>query len=77
MTTHCNRVFPEPISDEAATRIARLALHMTLHASRNKVVISADGARRWEERSPEERQRMRAGAIRVVQAMQMLGFIEG
>lgn len=67
--------YPEPIAIELADRIARLALHMTLHATRNTVVVTAMGLRRWEERTAEERARMRAGVIRTVQALQMLGLI--
>ena len=66
--------FPNPIPTELATRVARLALHMTLQASRNNVVIDPRGLRRWEERSPEERQRSRVTVIRVIQALQMLGI---
>lgn len=67
--------YPEPIDDEAANRIARLALHMTLHATRGKMVVSPMGLRTWEQRTPEERARMRAGVIRTVQALQMLEYI--
>lgn len=67
--------YPEPIADDVANRIARLALHMTLHSTRGKMVVSAMGLRRWEERTPEERARMRAGVIRTVQALQMLEYI--
>ena len=68
--------FPEPIGLETASRIARLALHMSQHATRNAVVVSPRGLRRWEQLSPEERQRSRTTVIRVIQAMQMLGMIE-
>jgi alkyl hydroperoxide reductase subunit AhpC len=68
--------FPEPVALETAARIARLALHMSQHATRNSVIVSPRGLRRWEEMSPEERQRSRVTVIRVIQAMEMLGMIE-
>lgn len=68
--------YPTPIPDELADRIARLTLHMGLHAVRNSVVLDPRALRRWEERSPEERARLRTAVIRVLQALQLLGMLD-
>jgi hypothetical protein len=72
------------INYEQAQRVARLALLITqrrlaatlLSPSSTNVRAPQAAMATWESRSPEERARMTASVIRVLQAMILLGLIE-
>lgn len=67
---------PAEIDYQVAVRIARFALLITQASLRRRgTVLPANALRPWEELPDRQRQAMTAGAIRIVQAMQLLGLI--
>jgi hypothetical protein len=72
------------ISYDLAQRVARLALLITqrrlaatmLSPSATNIRAPQNAMAPWEARSPEERARMTASVIRVLQAMILLGLVE-
>lgn len=65
------------LSNDAADRIAHLALRLTqVHAQRAQLIVTPAAQRPYHERTEAERAAMRAGVIRVVQALVILGWTE-
>jgi hypothetical protein len=68
------------LSPEEQDRIAHLALALTQEAKRRRDALRIDvddrGMVPYRERDAQQRANMRAGVIRVVQALQMLGYLE-
>lgn len=65
------------LSQDAADRVAHLALRLTqVHAQRSQLIVTPAAQRPYHERTEAERAAMRAGVIRVVQALMMLGWTE-